>query len=70
MPLKRKGRPESWSSDSVSPEEKKARDKKLSTVSETDDEVSKGLTIADDLGRKVDQILEKLKKLNSTNMTN
>ena len=58
MPLKRKDRPESWSSNASSPEEKKTREKNHSAESE--DDILKALTMADNLGAKVDLILNKL----------
>ena len=64
MPLKRKDRPESWSSNASSPEEKKAREKNHSALeSESEDYMLKALNMADYLGSKVDLILNKLNKL-------
>ena len=66
MPLKRKDRPESWSSNASSPEEKKAREKNHSALeSESEDYMLKALNMADYLGSKVDLILNKLNKLDS-----
>ena len=51
MPLNRKDRPESWSSNASSPEEKKAREKNYSALeSEIEDDILKGLNMADNLG--------------------
>ena len=51
MPLKRKDRPESWSSNASSPEEKKAREKNHSALeSGSEDDVLKALNMADNLG--------------------
>ena len=66
MPLKRKDRPESWSSNASSPEEKKTREKNHSALeSESEDDIWKALNMADNLGSKVDLILNKLNKLDS-----
>lgn len=66
MPLKREDSPESWSSDASSPEEKKTREKSRTALeSESEDEILKALNMADDLGSKVDLILNKLNKLDS-----
>ena len=66
MPLKRKDRPESWSSNASSPEEKKTREKNHSALeSESEDDILKALKMADNLGAKVDLILNKLNKLDS-----
>ena len=51
MPLKRKDRPESWSSNASSPEEKKVREKNHSVLeSESEDDILKALNMADNLG--------------------
>ena len=66
MPLKRKDRPESWSSDATSPEERKMREKCQSTgESGSEDDSLKAFKMADDLGTQVDMILKKLTKLHS-----
>ena len=66
MPPKRKDRPKSSSSDAFSPEEKKSKEANRSTsTSEGEDEVLTALSMADDLGKKVDMILNKLQKLDN-----
>ena len=66
MPLKRKDRPELWSSNASSPEEKKRSEKNHSALeSESEDNILKVLNMADNLGSKVDLILNKLNKLDS-----
>jgi len=66
VPLKRKDRPESWSWNASSPEEKKKREKNHSALeSESEDDILKALKMADNLGAKVDLILNKLNKLDS-----
>ena len=66
MPLKRKDRPESWSSNASSPEEKRTREKNHSALeSESEDDILKALNMADNLGSKVDLILNELNKLDS-----
>ena len=64
MPLKRKDRPESWSLDATSPEERKMRERNQSMgESGSEDEILKALKLADDIGTKIDTILNKLTKL-------
>ena len=54
MPPKRKDRPKSSSSEAFSPEEKKSKEANLCTsTSEAEDEVLTALSMADDLGKKV-----------------
>ena len=66
MPPKRKDRPKSSSSDAFSPEAKKSKEANRSTsTSEGEDEVLTALSMADDLGKKVDMILNKLQKLDN-----
>ena len=66
MPLKWKDRPELWSSNASSPEEKKTWEKNHSALeSESEDNILKVLNIAGNLGSKVDLILNKLNKLDS-----
>ena len=66
MPLKWKDRPELWSSNASSPEEKKTWEKNHSALeSESEDNILKVLNMADNLGSKVDLILNKLNKLDS-----
>ena len=66
MPLKRKDRPESWSSNSCSPDEKKTRENNHRALeSENEDDIFKALNMADNLGSKVDLVLNKLKKCDS-----
>ena len=66
MPLKRKDRPELWSSNASFPEEKKTWEKNHSALeSESEDNIFKVLNMADNLGSKVDLILNKLNKLDS-----
>ena len=66
MPLKGKDRPESWSSNASSPEEKKAREKNHSALeSESEDYILKALNMADNLGSYCLLILNKLNKLDS-----
>ena len=65
MPLKWKDRPESWSSNS-SPEENKTQENNQRALeSENEDDIFKALNMADNLGSKVDLILNKLKKCDS-----
>ena len=64
MPLKRKDRSESWLSDATSPEERKTRERNQGTgESGSEDEILKALKMADDIGTKIDIILNKLTKL-------
>ena len=66
MPPKRKDRPKSSSSDAFSPEEKKSKEANRSTsTNEAEDEVLTALSMAGDLGKKVDMILNKLQKLDN-----
>ena len=66
MPLKQKDRPELWSSNASSPEKKKTWEKNHSALeSESEDNIFKVLNMADNLGSKVDLILNKLNKLDS-----
>ena len=66
MPLKRKDRLESWSSNASSPDEKKTREKNHSaSESENEIDILKALNVADNLGSKFDLILNKLNKLDS-----
>ncbi|CAH3160667.1 unnamed protein product [Porites lobata] len=66
MPPKRKDRPKSSSSDAFSLEEKKSKEANRSTsTSEAEDEVLTLPSMADDLGKKVDMILNKLQKLDN-----
>lgn len=66
MSLKRKDRPESWSSNSCSPDEKKTRENNHRALeSENEDDIFKALNMADNLGSKVDLVLNKLKKCDS-----
>ena len=66
MPLKWKDRPELWSSNASCPEEKKTWEKNHSALeSESEDNILKVLNMADNLGSKVDLILNKLNKLDS-----
>ena len=63
---KRKDRPKSSSSDAFSPEEKKSKEANRSTnTSEAEDEVLTAPSMADDLGKKADMILNKLQKLDN-----
>ena len=61
MPLKRKDRPEAWSWNASSPEEKNYS----ALESESEDDILKALNMADNLGSNVDLILNKLNKLDS-----
>ena len=66
MPLKWKDRPELWSLNASSPEEKKRSEKNHSALeSESEDNILKVLNMADNLASKVDLILNKLNKLDS-----
>ena len=66
MPPKRKDRPKSSSSDAFSPEEKKSKEANRSTsTNEAEDEVLTALSMAGDLGKKVDMVLNKLQKLDN-----
>ena len=66
MPLKWKDRPELWSFNASSPEEKKTWEKNHSALeSESEDNILKVLNMADNLASKVDLILNKLNKLDS-----
>ena len=65
-PPKRKDQPKSSSSDAFSPEEKKSKEANLSmSRSEAEDEVPTVLSMTDNLGKKVDMILNKLQKLDN-----
>ena len=67
MPLKRKDRPESWSSNASSPEEKKAREKNHSALeSESEDDVLKALNIILNKLNKLDSIELRLETLNKS----
>ena len=66
MPPKRKDRPKSSSSDAFSLEGKKSKEANRSTsTSEAEDEVLTVPSMADDLGKKVDMILNKLQQLDN-----
>ena len=67
MPLKRKDRPESWSLNASSPEEKKAREKNHSALeSESEDDVLKALNIILNKLNKLDSIELRLETLNKS----
>ena len=67
MPLKRKDRPESWSSNASSPEEKKAREKNHSALeSESEDDVLKALNIILNKLNTLDSIELRLETLNKS----
>ena len=62
MPAKRKDRPKSSSSDAFSPEEKKSKEVNCSTsTNKAEDEVLTALSMAGDLGKKVDMVLTNCK---------
>ena len=62
MPPKRKDRPKSSSSDAFSPEEKKSKEVNCSTsTNKAEDEVLTALSMAGDLGKKVDMVLTNCK---------
>ena len=64
MLLKQKDRPELWLSDATSPEERKTRERNQSMgESGIEDEILKALKMVDDIGTKIDIILNKLTKL-------
>ena len=67
MPLKRKDRPELWSSNASSPKEKKAREKNHSALeSESEDDVLKALNIILNKLNKLDSIELRLETLNKS----
>ena len=64
MPGKRKGRPKTVGDSSTSPEDKKSKQAFGEEYSNNeDDEVLKALSVAADLGKKLDEVLERLSKL-------
>ena len=64
MSGKRKGRPKTESGSSTSPEDKRSRQSLSAEYSDNeDDEVLKALSMAADLGKKLDEVLERLTKL-------
>ena len=66
MPLKRKDRPELWSLNASSPKEKKTWEKNHSALErESEENILKVLNMADNLGSKVELILNRLNKLDS-----
>ena len=64
MPAKRKDRSTSSKESTHSPDEKRTKEEGRSTYTvESDDEVFEALEMAEDLGKKIESVLQELKKL-------